>query len=177
MINCGQLRELTGPWNWVWIIRAGWVETSKLTHTHNYPIPRPWLWMVRATSWKKVWSGKALLKHLLLWRGESHVQTSDASAFLLLLGGLRARRRQERINVKTQGRRGGPGVTETRGPHLRGQPYTSGKVWTMQGGGHDRTREGKTAPLRCPCAIEGETSTPGPGCLSPIPTSACSLEA
>ena len=133
--------------------------------------------MVRAASWKKVWSGKALLKHLLLGRGESHVQTSDASAFLFLLGGLRARRRQERINVKTQGRSGGPGVIETRGPHLRGQPYTSGKVWTMQGGGHDRMREGKTAPLRCPCAIEGETSTPGPGCPSPSPTSACSLEA
>ena len=42
--------------------------------------------MVRAASWKKVWSGKALLKQLLLWRGESHVGTSDASVVLFLLG-------------------------------------------------------------------------------------------
>ena len=133
--------------------------------------------MVRAASWKKVWSGKALLKQLLLWRGDSHVGTSDASVVLLLLGGLRARCRQERINVKARGRRGGPRVIETRRPHLRGQPYTSRKVWTMQGSGHDWMREGKTVPLRCPCTIKGETSTPGPGCPSSSPTSACSLEA
>ena len=133
--------------------------------------------MVRDASWKKTMVWKSPAEQLLLWRGESHVGTSDSSAVLLLLGGLRARCRQERINVKVWGRRGGPRVIETRRPHLKGQPYTSRKVWTMQGGGHDRMREGKAVPFRCPCAIEGETSTPGPGCPSSSPTSACSLEA